>query len=85
MRALGTTKRRVRAMLASEQAVLCVVGLLLAAVLLNAVNGFALMESSARPLIAYAGLQLAMCVAGALTCAIVITRRRILEMLQVKE
>jgi hypothetical protein len=38
-----------------------------------------------RPLGLYAALHLAMCVAGAVICAVIVTRRRILELLQVKE
>ena len=84
MRALGTTKKRTRAFLIIEQALLCAAGLILAAGLLLVING-SLPAESALPLAAYAVLQLAACSAGALTCAVVVTRRRILELLQVRE
>ena len=84
MRVLGTTKKRTRVMLLAEQAVLCLAGLALGAILLFAING-ALPADSALPLAAYAALQLAACAAGALICSVVITRRRPLELLQVRE
>ena len=84
MRVLGATKKRTRAMLLAEQAVLCLAGLALGAILLFIING-ALPADSALPLAAYAALQLAACATGALICSVVITRRRPLELLQVRE
>ena len=84
MRVLGTTKKRTRTMLVSEQSVLCLFGIFCAIALLLAINGI-LLAAHAKPLSAYASLQLASCTTGAMVCAVVITRRRVLELLQVKE
>ena len=84
MRVLGTTKKRTRAILLTEQALLCAFGLLCAAGLLLIINR-KLPGDSAAPLIAYGALQLAACAAGATLCAVTVTRRRPLELLQVKE
>jgi hypothetical protein len=84
MRALGTTKRRTRAMFVAEQAALCAAGLLCATALLLAANGVVLALYTGT-LTAYAALHLLACATGALACAVIITRRRVLELLQVKE
>jgi hypothetical protein len=84
MRVLGTTKRRTRVMLIAEQVALCLLGQLCAAALLFAINGVSLAEHTAALGIAAIAL-LAGCIAGALVCAVIVTRRRILELLQVKE
>jgi hypothetical protein len=84
MRILGTTKKRTRAVLILEQAVLCVSGLICAAALLWAINGSALTDDI-REITVGAVLLLLSNIAGASTCAIIMTRRRILELLQVKE
>jgi len=84
MRVLGTTKKRTRTMLVLEQEVLCCFELLFAAALLRVING-ALTEDYMRFTSLYAALHLAICAAVSLTCAVIITRRRVLELLQVKE
>jgi len=84
MRVLGTTKKRARAILVLEQASLGIIGLLLAAILLLAINGAAL-ASYAQPLASCAALLIAASALGASVCAVIITRRRPLELLQVKE
>jgi ABC-type antimicrobial peptide transport system permease subunit len=84
MRVLGTTKKRTRLMLTLEQTVLCLAGFVCAVFVLLMINGV-LPAAVTRPLGMYAALHFAMCVAGAVICAVVITRRRILELLQVKE
>lgn len=84
IRALGAAKKRVRGTLALEQATLCMIGLLCAAALLCAINGSTLASYAAVVGIC-AAAQLAACIAGSLICAVVITRRRVLELLQVKE
>jgi len=84
MRALGTTKKRARAMLILEQALLCLAGLLCAAALLLVING-GMLVSYSRSLALYAALHFAACAAGAAICAIVVTRKHVLELLQVKE
>jgi hypothetical protein len=58
--------------------------MIFALVLLAAVNGTAIL-SVAKPLGLYCALHIVGCAAGVVICAIVITRRRILELLQVKE
>ena len=84
MRSLGTTKKRARVILVLEQSALCLIGFLCAAILLPVVNG-ASMSSFAGAIGIYAAVQFAACVAGALIFAVVATRRRVLELLQVKE
>jgi len=84
MRALGTTKKRTRVILALEQVFLCLLGLLCAAALLLIINGESLITYAA-PLGLYAAVHFAASAACALTCAVIITHRRILELLQVKE
>ena len=84
MRVLGTTKKRARAILVLEQASLGIIGLLLAAILLLAINGAAL-ASYAQPLASCAALLIAASALGASICAVIVTRRRPLELLQVKE
>jgi hypothetical protein len=84
MRVLGTTKKHTRAVLILEQAVLCLSGLICAAALLLAINGPALTDCI-REIAVCSVLLLLSNIAGASTCAIIITRRRILELLQVKE
>ena len=84
MRVLGTTKKRARAMLVSEQAALFSCGLLLAAAALLVIHGVVLAAYKSQ-LLSYTALHLAACSTGALICAVIITRRRPLELLQVKE
>lgn len=84
MRALGVTKKRVRATLALEQAALCIAGIFCAAALHYAVNGSAMADYADTAGLC-AAAQLTACIAGSLICAVIITRRRVLELLQVKE
>jgi hypothetical protein len=84
MRVLGTTKKRTRLMLTLEQTVLCLAGFVCGVFVLLMINGV-LPGTVTRQLGVYAALHFAMCIAGAVICAVVITRRRILELLQVKE
>ena len=84
MRVLGTTKKRSRTMLISEQAILYLCGLLCAAALLLLINGVAI-ANYVSALLSYSGLHLAACLAGALICAVIVTKRKPLELLQVKE
>jgi hypothetical protein len=81
---LGTTKKRTRLMLTLEQTVLCLGGFVCAVLVLLMINGV-LPATVTGPLAVYAALHFAMCIAGALVCAVIVTRRRILELLQVKE
>jgi predicted lysophospholipase L1 biosynthesis ABC-type transport system permease subunit len=84
MRVLGATKLRTRVTLALEQLLLCAVGLALAAALLFALNASAVRDA-AFALAAYAALHFAACAVGAALCAVAVTKRNILELLQVKE
>ena len=84
MRVLGTTKKRTRAMLVLEQILLCIAGVFCAVALLLVINGI-VMALYTRTLTAYSALHITACAAGALTCAVIITKRRVLELLQVKE
>jgi ABC-type antimicrobial peptide transport system permease subunit len=84
MRVLGTTKKRTRLMLTLEQTVLCLAGFVCGVFVLLMINGV-LPAAVTSQLGVYTALHFAMCVAGALVCAVIVTRRRILELLQVKE
>ncbi len=84
LRVLGTTKRRTRAMLSLEQAILCLLGLVLAALGLLGLKGSALRPVSDL-LVIYAAAHFCLCLLGALTAAVSVTRRHVLELLQVKE
>jgi len=84
LRVLGTTKKRTRFMLVLEQTVLCATGILCAAALLLVINGI-IVALYTKTISAYGMLHITSCSVGALTCAIIITKRRTLELLQVKE
>lgn len=84
LRVLGTTKRRTRIMLISEQLILCLLGLVLAFIILSAINGNSIL-TVVLPLSIYIVLHFAGCIIGTSICAVVVTRRRILELLQVRE
>ena len=84
MRVLGTSKKRARAMLVLEQLLLCLSGAFCAAALLLLINGVSIVDRAA-PLGVYAAAHLAACVAGGAICAVIVTRRKPLELLQVKE
>ncbi len=84
LRILGVTKKRARCMLAIEQIVLCIAGIILVA------GGLALYDPGrfARGIGTFAacfGLYLLGCVCGAVAASIQVTRHRLLELLQVKE
>ena len=84
LRILGVTKKRARCMLAIEQIVLCIAGIILVA------GGLALYDPGrfVRGIETFAvcfGLYLLGCVCGAVAASIQVTRHRLLELLQVKE
>ncbi len=84
MRILGTTKRRSRCMLAIEQICLCILGLVIAGIGL-AIYDAGLFTRSADTLILCGGLYIVACALAASTTAAMATRRKALELLQVKE
>ena len=84
LRVLGTTKKRTRALLILEQLFLCLLGLLVAFLLLLALNGSGLLTLAA-PLTLYAALHFAACLLGTSLAAVAVSRHNILELLQVKE
>ena len=84
LRVLGTTKRRTRAMLSLEQVILCLLGLCFAAAGLIGLKGDALRQVSAL-LGLYAAAHFCLCVLCASAAAVSVTRRNVLELLQVKE
>ena len=84
LRVLGTTKRRTRAMLSLEQLFLCLLGLCLAVAALVLSQGSAL-TAVAGLVAVYAAAHLLACVLGTEAAAISVTRRNVLELLQVKE
>lgn len=84
LRILGVTKKRARCMLAIEQIVLCIAGIVLVA------GGLALYDpgrfaSGIETFAVCFGLYLLGCVCGAVAASIQVTRHRLLELLQVKE
>ena len=84
LRVLGTTKRRTRAMLTLEQIFLCLLGLCLAVAALVIAKGSAL-TAVAGLVAVYAASHLLACAAGTEAAAVSVTRRNVLELLQVKE
>ncbi|MCL2634302.1 MAG: hypothetical protein FWD34_07310 [Oscillospiraceae bacterium] len=84
LRVLGVTKKRARCMLMFEQIGLCVVGIALAAGGLVLYNS-GLFTRSAETLAVCGVLYLLGCVCATFGASVSVTRRRILELLQVKE
>lgn len=83
-RILGVTKKRARCMLALEQILLCMIGIVIVA------GGLALYSPdlfarSTRTLAACYALYFTGCLGGAAAAAIQVTRHKVLELLQVKE
>ena len=76
MRVLGTTKRRIRATVIFEQALLCAIGLLI---------GLLVASLLGKIVFGSALLYLAGCIAAAAIASLVATSKKPLEMLQVKE
>ena len=84
LRVLGTTKKRARMMLLLEQLFLCLSGILLALIFLLGVNGGAVF-SVAKALAFYCALHFAGGILGTVIASIQVTKRDVLELLQVKE
>jgi|AGTN01.2.fsa_nt_gi Predicted ABC-type transport system involved in lysophospholipase L1 biosynthesis, permease component len=84
LRMLGTTKLRARCMLAIEQIALCVIGLAIAASGLVIYNA-GLFVRSADTLALCGALYILGCAGAAAFAAESVTRRKVLELLQVKE
>jgi len=84
LRVLGVTKKRARCMLMFEQVGLCVVGTALAAGAL-VIYDSGLFTRSADMLAVCGVLYLLGCVCAAFGASVSVTRRRILDLLQVKE
>lgn len=84
MRVLGTTKRKTRVILAFEQVLLCLVGLVVGACGLFLYKGVGLSAIS-QSLYLFAALYFTVVLVAAATCSIIATRRNVLELLQTKE
>ena len=84
LRVLGTTKRRTRVMLSLEQLFLCFLGLCLAVAALVIAKGSALAAVAGLVAI-YTAAHLLSCAVGTEAAAVSVTRRNVLELLQVKE
>lgn len=84
LRILGTTKRRSRCILAIEQIGLCLLGLVIAAIGL-VIYDAGLFVRGADTLALCGGLYLLCCALAASITAATVTRRKVLELLQVKE
>ena len=85
LRVLGTTKRRSRAMLTGQQLALCFAGLALGFLALLLYNGPEPLRDIAGTLQQCAALSGASYLAASLTCAVLVTRGNVLELLQSKE
>lgn len=84
LRILGITKRRSRCILAIEQTGLCMIGLILAAIGL-VIYDAGLFIRCAGTLALCDGLYLLGCALAAFITAVLATRRKVPELLQVKE
>ena len=84
LRILGATNGRTRTLLAVEQILLCIIGLVLAIAALFVINGGELLKTSAAIGI-YLAVHVAACVIGCIAGAVSVTRHKALELLQVKE
>jgi ABC-type antimicrobial peptide transport system permease subunit len=84
MRIQGTTKRKTRVILALEQMLLSVGGLVIGVCALLVYKGMALAVISGQ-LYVFAALYFAVLLVSAITCAGLATRRNVLELLQTKE
>lgn len=84
LRVLGTTKRRTRVMLTLEQIMLCALGLALAVAALVGSNGRALYDVAGL-LMLYLAAHFVFCVSASTAASVSVTKRKVLELLQVKE
>jgi hypothetical protein len=84
LRVLGVTKKRVRCMLCFEQISLCICGIMLAAGGLVLYNS-GVFTKSAETLVICGVLYLLGCICAAFAASVSVTKRRIIELLQVKE
>ena len=84
LRVLGTTKRRTRAMLSLEQLFLCFIGLCLAVAALVLTKGSALLAVAGLVAV-YAAAHLLACAVSTEAAAVSVTKKNVLELLQVKE
>jgi len=84
MRALGAGNRRVRAIMVLEQLILCLTGFLLCAAVFFLINGYGI-----APYIPVIGLYVALYIiataVGTMIFSVIITMRKVMELLQVKE
>ena len=84
LRILGTTKRRSRGIRAIEQIILWIIGIAIAAICL-AIYDVGLFTRSAGTLVLCGSLYVLSCTLAASTTAALATRRKVLELLQVRE
>lgn len=85
LRMIGTTKVRTRIMLAGQQLVLCVAGLILGMILISLYNGAERMAAM-RDLLVGCALLFGLCyVAGTAVCSWVVTRQEVMALLQTRE
>jgi len=84
MRVLGVTKKRTRCMLMFEQIGLCVIGIALVTGALALYNS-GLFARSAEMLAISGALYLSGCFCAAFWASVHVTRRRVLELIQIKE
>lgn len=84
LRILGVTKKRARCILVFEQVALCITGTILTAALL-ALYSPELFAKSINTLALCWVLYLCGAACGAITASVLVTRRKVLELLQVKE
>jgi ABC-type antimicrobial peptide transport system permease subunit len=85
LRALGTTKNRVRTMLAGQQLLLCIFGLLAGGAALLIYNGIERLSGIFEILLICAAINAASFIIASISCAIAVSRKKVLELLQTKE
>jgi hypothetical protein len=84
MRVLGTSKQRTRVTLTLEQVALCIIGLTVAFAVIVAVNGVTI-RSAGVALGLYSVAHIVGCAIVTAFCSVLVTKRKIMELLQVKE
>ncbi len=83
MRVLGTSKRRTRAIIVLERVLLCLAGMILAAVIMFAMRGITV--AVARKIVFILAAYFAAVLAASVVASMAATRKNVLELLQTKE
>jgi len=84
MRAMGTTRRRTCSIFGFEQILLCILGLLIVTATL-VIYDFSLVSKTIQPLLLCFGMYLSGYVLATVVTVVIVTRHKVLELLQMKE